>query len=488
MEPSPWLMGALLEMFAIVPFVTAVQEVPARRRILLTIPRPLRDLEGHALVGHLLERRGYEVLFHTGEGVRERILRELPDAVVLDYLGYESRADEARVAKRLGIAVIVLATVGLWETTDGHARAAGLKTGVTDLIDCYLAWGSIARGEILEHTGMDPSRIHAVGSPRFDFYREPYVRLTEDRESFLKRLGIGDLARPVVLWTTSTNHFAGNWKRVTRELTHGGLYSETEALTLLKDEQTQYEEHSRAVRELARRYPSWNFLVKIHPLESLEPYRRIARGLPNMLLVVGAPIRECLRYSHALLQRGSTTAAEAWMLGKPVLELAIGRFRTHWVTPDYLAGSHTVRDVDEADRALRAYVNGIPVPEGQRLARQEHLRDWCTGADGRAADRCAALIDGVVSRANRCYPERQRASQEALAEETKSRQRRGRRPTNVLKRLLGLEPGVPLRSWKWRAGAHAGAASNAVNIDREVGQLRHKLERLERNGYRSVLK
>jgi surface carbohydrate biosynthesis protein len=417
------------------------------RRILLIVPRPLRDLEGHALVAYYLEERyGHEVLFHTGPGAGERMLEEAPDAVVLDYLGCDERAQQARLASRLGIKVVVLPTAGTYEQAAGHERSAGKETGTADLIDCYLAWGELSRRIVVEGTTVDAGKVHTVGCPRFDLYSQPYLSLMGERETFLRRLDLQDPGSPLILWATNTNHFSYGWDVAVRRAARGTV-PEAEIRMLLEDERNQFEEHSRVVLALASRHPSWNFVIKVHPLEPVESYRSMAAATPNVRLAFDAPIREFLYQCDILLQRGCTTATEAWMLGKPVLELAMGRFATHWVSPDYLLGSHRVGDLDDADDTIRRYLSGMPVPEEQRRARAAYLADAYFRVDGHSSERCAAQIDRVVSPPLRSNQHQARSQELARVAYQVHHEREARRPVNRLKDALGIQRDSSIRFW-----------------------------------------
>ncbi|MBV8832825.1 MAG: hypothetical protein JO108_26795, partial [Acidobacteriaceae bacterium] len=67
----------------------------SQRRVLLVVPRPIRDLEGHALVAYYLKRRfDHDVHLWTGVGTDRQMLDYKPDMVVLDVVGFEDRLQE----------------------------------------------------------------------------------------------------------------------------------------------------------------------------------------------------------------------------------------------------------------------------------------------------------------------------------------------------------------------------------------------------------
>jgi len=369
----------------------------AQRRALLIVPYKNRDFDGLALVGYILERfYGLEVVYTNGYGIERKLLEHKPDAVVFDHLVWDFKVRQAMLARSLGMKVILLPTEGLHVDLEEGLRIAGKVSASTHLIDCHFTWGDSVRDAIVAAHLSPADRVHTVGCPRFDYYSDAFRSLMPDRETFLHGLGIKNAAAPVVLWCTSSSYAARDQqKMVRRQVTRGGV-PEAECQAMLRDGQTQLRLHSQLIIELANRHPDFNFVVKVHPAEWIDPYVELTKQRSNVFLAYNAPIRGFLAHSDVLLQRGCTTATEAWMLGKPVLELSIGSYERP-VRHDLVAGSHVVRSTDEADRALQGYLDGSSIADDLQGARADFLEKFCFKIDGQAAFRCAELIARTVS-------------------------------------------------------------------------------------------
>jgi hypothetical protein len=101
-----------------------------RRSVLLLVPHRVRDLEGHALLAYHLDRSyGIETHVCNLADFESKLLEVAPDTVVLDYLGWTSKARHAQLARRLGMKVADLPISGLYETNEEHLRSAGELTG-----------------------------------------------------------------------------------------------------------------------------------------------------------------------------------------------------------------------------------------------------------------------------------------------------------------------------------------------------------------------
>ena len=445
---------------------------PSGRRILFIVAYRGRDLDGLALVAYRLEKQyGHEVLLTNGYRIEKKLLQSAPDAIVFDHLMWDFKATQAQLAKSLGLTVIVLPTEGLFQNADEPRQRAGKHQGVNGLVDCQFTWGEEARAALVEEQLSREEDVHAVGCPRFDFYREPYLPLMGSREEFLASLGASGWKGPVILWATNTSYSSRNQQLILRRQVRKGKMQEAEVRTMLEDQQTQFREHSRAVLELARRHPEWLVVIKVHPAEWINPYLDFQKEFPNVRVAFDAPIFKFLYHSDVLLQRSCTTAIEAWMLGKPVLELDIGQYQLA-TRADLTSGSESVRDVDAAEAAIRRYLEGAKIAPRLVEARKAFLRRFYYAIDGKASDRCAEIIDDLVRPPHYTDADRDQ-TQAALTRRAQEWERaEDARWVNRIKDLFGISREKSLRFWKEIArreqDANRGFFHGEVEITREM--------------------
>ncbi|MCM3874277.1 MAG: hypothetical protein ND895_26605 [Pyrinomonadaceae bacterium] len=418
------------------------------RKILLIVPYRARDLEGHALVGyHLQNSYGHEPIYSNGYGIEKKLLELAPDAIVFDHLSWNFKVEQARLARDLGMKVIVLSTEGLFQDKEGAVRRSGSLHGATGLIDLYLTWGNYPRSALLERNLMTETQVHTVGCPRFDFYRQPYLALMKTRADLLKPLGLKNPEAPLILWATNTPYASRNPKKMVRRQVRHAKKPEAEVRMHVEDHITQFREHSRAVLALALRHPDWNFVVKVHPAEWINPYVEMARETPNLHLVYNVAIREFLCHCDVLLQRNCTTATEAWMFGKPVLNLELGKYNRK-VREEYRLGSHIVNNLEEADETTRNYLEGLPISPEQQRAREDFIKEFYHRVDGRASERCAELINRALSTPNYTDEDRARTQTATSHAYKKGKEAESNSVVNQIKDLLGLDRDISLRYWK----------------------------------------
>jgi len=149
--------------------------------------RALTALE-NALAWRLRPTRAFDELFAS--------LR--PD-LVFNGSQIHGRAAELplRVARRMGIRTAVF--LFSWDNLTSQSR-------IMVPYDDYLVWTEGIRRELLGlYPHVAPARVHAVGTPQFDFHFKEAFQLS--REELCRRIGL-DPARPFVLYTAGiSNHF-----------------------------------------------------------------------------------------------------------------------------------------------------------------------------------------------------------------------------------------------------------------------------------------
>lgn len=434
------------------------------RRILILVPNRWRDLDGHVLLAYRLQKFfGHDVLLCGETTLLKSFLEFAPDVVVLDHLGIESRAELARLAGTAGARVVILPTAGFFQDRIREARRAGKSFGVSRLVDRYLAWGESSCAYLRQEKLMTAEQLRTVGCVRFDFYSEPYFPLMRPRQVVLRDLGFERSGNPLVVWTTNT-YFANvpNPEEVVQSQVSQAKRPAEEVRAEIADCVTQFREHSRVVLRLAQRHPDWNVVIRVHPTETSEPYEALARTVNNIRVSTRGPISELLFHCNVLLQRGCTTATEAWMLGKPVLEMELGSYN-HPMLPEYSAGNEVVSTGEETEGAVERYLAGAPLARSIQSAREAYIRDVYYRIDGGATRRAAEEINECVSPPN--YSDADQAiTSSAIKQELSSwTLRENRRFANRLKDALGVDRDVSLRFWKTRRARNSFGLMSSDN-------------------------
>jgi surface carbohydrate biosynthesis protein len=414
----------------------------------MVVPYKARDLEGCALVGYFLERRyGVQVVYSNAYHIEHKLRQHAPDALILDHLTWDFKAAQARLAKGYGMKLVILPTEGLFQSKEEVLPQNGSFHNAIGLIDSYLSWGYFQQEGLLESGEVTDRQVPVVGCPRFDVYSEPYLSLIESRAEFCRRLGVRKPEGRVILWATNTPYVGEKIEDTLKRYTTKSGWTEEGLRGLLEDGVRQFKTHSEIVLELARRHPEWNFVIKIHPAEQTEPYLPLVQGTENVYLAYNAPIRAFLYHCDVLLQRNCTTATEAWMLGKPVIQIEGAEF-SYQAREEYKAGSHVVNTVEETEAAIQRYLNGASILEAAARAQDAFIRDFYYRIDGKAGERAAAQIHELLSPPSYTDADQDRTRENVRQAEAAWKRAEDARPVNRLKDALRIPRGTSVRVFK----------------------------------------
>ena len=456
----------------------------------MLVPYKARDLEGHALVGYFLERQyGHEVIYSNGYGIERKLLEFEPDALILDHLSWDFKVRQAELAKKLGMKVIILPTEGLFQNKEGAIRRSGKLHHATRLIDNYLTWGTYPRDAILEEGLIAPDKIHVVGCPRFDFYRSPYLSLMRSKEDLARHFGIGNLNAPMILWATNTPYASRDKRTALFLQTKRAKKPQEEVVKHIEDHITQYHSHSSVITSLAKRHPEWNFIIKVHPAEWINPYVKLIKGLPNIFLAYNMPIREILYYADILIQRNCTTATEAWMLDKPVINLEIGEYRRP-VREEYKRGNFLAYSLNEAESIMQNVLRGMSISEEQQKIRRLFIKDFYYKIDGGSSERAAALIHKSISSPEYTEEDLMAKREKVRLAYREWKSREDKRLVNRIKDFLCIPRSTALRFFEkiffWKAKHNLGyfeaeveiAPTSVSRLYRQYGDLLNGMENI----------
>lgn len=418
------------------------------RRILVIVPNKLRDLEGHALTGfHLSRCYGHDVRYTTGLHVQEALRSHAPDLLVIDHLAWDYRAEQASLAKRQGARLVVLPTSGLFQDVTDHELIVGRAFQASKLVDCYLTWGDQGRQILIENGLMAATQIRTVGCPRFDFYSAPYISLIGPRTTFLESIGVSRLDSPVIVWAPANVASVAVGPAALARWAAGTNLDPAVFKPEMDDVLDQYNEHAPLILELAHRRPTWTVVTKVHPSDQLSRFHWMREKAANIHVVQNVPIRELLYHCDVLLQRASTTANEAWLLGRPVLSLATRREALK-ISPEYAEGNETVRTLDEAIAKTEAFVKDPRIPEAQQRARAAFIAKTYYRVDGRASERAAQAIHELVCSSARADAAQGQIPSATPATREESGLGEAAGVTSRLKGILGMSLRRSLRFWR----------------------------------------
>ncbi len=246
---------------------------------------------------------------------------------------------------------------------------------------------------------MVPDAITVVGPPQFDFYRRP--GLIKDRAQFMRSIG-GDPSRKLILWS------GVSWNQ---------MPNEPAVLELL----------CQAIRE-GRVYGHPQVLVRPHPIGGGARFGEVRKRYPEILftetnstdvryLIDWMPLREdvvllvnSLAHADLNINHCSTMTLDSCAFDRPVVNLAFDlesgsemekRVRDCYSYDHYrsvleLGAARVAYSLDELIAHVNTYLEN---PALDRAGRAKLLKFQCGEVDGKAAERAAQCLLGLLGEA-----------------------------------------------------------------------------------------
>jgi surface carbohydrate biosynthesis protein len=361
--------------------------------IYLPVEIGVREFDGKALLAAVLAKRGYCVLFGEQWTIGTNFARLPPGAVL--FKSFNALHHPAMRAARAHHKVFVLEEE-LLAHTEAKAIANYCAAGIFDLPDTVLANGAFEKAALGDLSG-GKLNIEVTGNPRIDLLK-PSCRSFFKREidAILGRFG------EFVLVNTNfgiINSDCADLEEVTRIHVEAGFVKLDDPASVgAWNDQVEFERLNQAamiaaVKDLSRRRPALNIVVRPHPAEAMARWEGVFDEFPKISIVREGPHAPWTLACKALLHTSCTTGFEAYVAGKAAFSLVV---KPNWISQSFISNrlnpmfTDAGMFVDAADAYLAR--GEIDTSANLTAAAAEHYV-WNIG-DKNAANRIATLLTG----------------------------------------------------------------------------------------------
>lgn len=375
-------------------------------RVALIVDSPYRDIPSAVLVAHRLCQEG--IVSHlVPYNLRWSEIPSLaPDFVLLNQM-HKTNEPFVRALVSAGIPFGILDKEGgVLPSIEMYAEAMGDDQTLRDQAEFFCSWGPLLADYVLRSGRYSSRQVRLTGTPRSDFYVEPWRRAALEASGYVERYGTPlvlingnfPLANPIALTPEGVVAATVKW-----------FGQDQQGLLGVQQRERQLMRGLTALsNRLAREFPTATFVYRPHPFERTDRYQGLLEHLPNLHLVKSGTVEGWILRSKALIQKNCTTGVEAGMVGVPTLSPA-------WMPdavkiPSVEAVSIPCGSEEELKGTLREILRGgFEVPTHIRGHLHDVIQDWFYRVDGRAHERVAACIlaslngrDGQGVRLKRC--------------------------------------------------------------------------------------
>lgn len=371
--------------------------------IVISIDHKWRDLAGYVYAKVLLEKLGYRVVL-IRNGFEEYYADVLnPMAIVMIHLYDRRKSELIRRLKQRNILIILMPTEGIPTLEGVRKLAAGYFSDFSG-VDLHFLWNDQMRKLMQEGGVIEPEKLCVIGVPRFDFYMPPLKSTLLRKEEFTKKYGLQN-DFPIITWATNFTN-AGFYQKNMAFLKEDWNNLQVEKVLNPEDiAQKDYisrQIHFEAILKLIKDIKGVNVLFKLHPSEDHNYYydkvRHIDDDLRNRIRIIHQEyIWDVLNVSDILLERSCTTGVEAWLLGKPTIELKLNPDEWYY-SKEHASGSNEVTNYNELKKRVEFYLNNGEISQNLLAERKKFIDKWCYKIDGQATKRFVSKIDETIQR------------------------------------------------------------------------------------------
>ena len=345
-------------------------EVSPRRWLLLPIETKARELEGKALLAFEAAERGW------GSIVGRKSLRrnvDLPPGMLIEKSIPPGRAADIMQARAAGRRVSAWCEEGLVYNNADEYGQRKVERAAYELLDLYFAWGLNQTADMVDKLGCDARKIIVAGNPRFDLHRPEFRSVFSSKAAAIKKA-----YGPFILITTNFafyNNYIGPDATMARMRARGHAHSAEpgkETWSRVPFQEANFGKFIPMVRALSQQHRDHRIVIRPHPSESHDPWRRLAAELPNASVVYEGNVAEWLLAAELLIHNNCTTGVEAYLLGRKAIAYSAFRDSAYDLfLPNAL--SNEVFELDQVIDAASKTLSGEAINDNAAEAKRADI-------------------------------------------------------------------------------------------------------------------
>ena len=205
------------------------------------------------------------------------------------------------------------------ESYDEFAKIRFSEESVSEVAKIF-AWGDHDAESLKRIHGKYQDRVVATGSPRVDFWRDEFSGFYNTNPFHESHLEL----KPFILISSNFGSFLNQNRffNVVARLRKAGYFDRDPDWERHQYENAAYQtrlihEFVIMIRKLSETFPDHTILVRPHPIESEDGWKKILGDYPNIKVLREGGVNGWVRNASVMIHNGCTTAIEAAAAGLP---------------------------------------------------------------------------------------------------------------------------------------------------------------------------
>ncbi len=288
-------------------------------RALLPVETAARELDAKLLLAAFLAREGGEAIVGSHARINNTLHR-LPANCYVSQTIVRSKRRIFRIIRALGMHLAAWDEEGLVWPSVAYYRRRRLDPVNFHSLERFFAWGEEQAEIVREAFPGEAHKLIVTGNPRQDLYLPAMRPLYAAKVKTIRR-EFGEFI------LVNSNFGSVNHAR----LPYTGLEKSDADIRALADYSKHEPEYiafryrvfrgfCELIPQLAHAFPHKNIIIRPHPSENVAAWQEVARPFANVHVRYEYDLVPWLLAAEAIVHNGCTTAVEAAMLERPVIE------------------------------------------------------------------------------------------------------------------------------------------------------------------------
>jgi surface carbohydrate biosynthesis protein len=302
-----------------------------------------------------------------------------PSVVVIAQVFEQSCRQIITYAKQSG-AIVALLPAEI-RTSLAYTKLVQSDVKLNELVDIAFMPGQELT-ELFKQTDLNHKKLLTTGSPKIDL---ALAKEKMSRTEFMTHYQLNRAQKNVFVFTSFVETNLDYMRQ-------DPLFSQQLAFKESFNHcvQATRKLYQQAIANLAQSFPSYNIVIKPHPLEK----KPLAVSAPNVHLISDATIDDCLRSIDLAIHWTSTVALECWLHHIPVIEFFPTPDQPQFL-PNFTQGNPLYFNEPDLMAGVKKYLNR-PVEANYTNYQSEYLTYAFHHLDGHASYRVARGLSGLL--------------------------------------------------------------------------------------------
>ncbi|MBM7573687.1 surface carbohydrate biosynthesis protein [Aquibacillus albus] len=266
----------------------------------LPVEVKVRDLDSKLLLSYYAAKEGYNVFI--GDHIMVELASvEYPEGIFFSKGGpHGFRKRIITNAKNHGHTVVELDEEGLIINDKKKYLRDRMRRDMLQFVTQEYCWGSYQKEIIVGANPDYEEKCHIVGNPRLDLLKPKFSSIyKEDAEQISNKYG-----EFILINTRFSQYNSAKGKKDNIHFKH------------IKE---LYYNFLEMIKATCEKFPYTNIIIRPHPGENFESYRKALSGFNNIHVIHEGNIIKWLMSAKVIIHNGCTSGIEAFLLGKPLI-------------------------------------------------------------------------------------------------------------------------------------------------------------------------